>query len=351
MPMTLLIDGRDNMTYKEVLEQARKRIGPMCKACPECNGLGCGNTIPGPGSKGPGNGANDNWKAWRQYKLNMNTMVVNTPVDTGVELFGRRIELPLLTGPIGSLRAQFHPEDDIRDYNKCCIEACAQEGVYQCFGDGLFDGVTESAVQVSKACNGVGIPILNPFSQEEIKHKLELCKIASPAAIGIVIDSAGLPHLKSRPDAGTKTPEQLRELKQLTDCPFIVKGVLNAKCAEMAAEAGADAIIVSNHGGRVLPGAPATAEVLPEIVEAVSGKTNIIVDGGIRSGYDIFRAIALGADAVMICRPVLVSYYGGGEEAIRVYIRKLKDEFSDAMYMCGARKVSDINSEMLRLSK
>ena len=87
------------MTYKEVLAEARKHIGPKCKACPECNGLGCGNTIPGPGSKAPGNGANDNWKAWRPYKLNMNTMVPNTPVDTGIELFGRRIQLPLLTDP------------------------------------------------------------------------------------------------------------------------------------------------------------------------------------------------------------------------------------------------------------
>lgn len=339
------------MTYKEVLAEARKHIGPKCKACPECNGLGCGNTIPGPGSKAPGNGANDNWKAWRSYKLNMNTMVPNTPVDTGVKLFGRRIELPLLTGPIGSLRAQFHPEDDIRDYNRQCITACAQEGVFECFGDGLFDGVTEDAVEASKSCGGIGIPILNPFSQEEILKKIELCKAGDPAAIGIVIDSAGLPHLKSRPDAGTKTPEQIRKLKAAVDCPFIVKGVLNAKCAELAVDAGADAIIVSNHGGRVLPGAPATAEVLPEIAEAVGGKTKIIVDGGIRSGYDIFRAIALGADAVMICRPVLVSYYGGGTEAIRVYIQKLKDEFSDAMYMCGARKVSDIDGSMIRLSK
>ena len=120
-----------------------------------------------------------------------------------------------------------------------------------------------------------------------------------------------------------------------------MKGVLNTKRAELAVDAGADAIIVSNHGGRVLP----------EIVEAVGGKAKIIVDGGIRSGYDIFKAIALGADAVMICRPVLVSYYGGGTEGIRVYIQKLKDEFSDAMYMCGDRKVSDIDGNMIRLTK
>lgn len=182
-------------------------------------------------------------------------MVPNTPVDTGIELFGRRIQLPLLTGPIGSLRAQFHPEDDIRDYNRKCIEACREEGVYQCFGDGLFDGVTEDASEASKNSGGIGIPILNPFSQKEILKKIELCKTGDPVAMGIVIDSAGLPHLKSRPDA------------------------------------------------------------------------------------------------VMICRPVLVSYYGGGTEGIRVYIQKLKDEFSDAMYMCGARKVSDIDGNMIRLTK
>lgn len=113
-----------------------------------------------------------------------------------------------------------------------------------------------------------------------------------------------------------------------------MKGVLNTKCAEFAVDAGADAIIVSNHGGRVLPGAPATAEVLPEIVEAVGGKAKIIVDGGIRSGYDIFKAIALGADAVMICRPVLVRYYGGGTEGIRVYIQKLKSSRTSSPTQC-----------------
>lgn len=150
-------------------------------------------------------------------------MVPNTPVDTGIELFGRRIQLPLLTGPIVSLRAQFHPEDDIRDYNRKRIEACREEGVYQCFGDGLFDGVTEDAAEASKNSGGIGIPILNPFSQEEILKKIELCKTGDPVAMGIVIDSAGLPHLKSRPDAGTKTPEQIRKLKAAVDCSFIVK--------------------------------------------------------------------------------------------------------------------------------
>ena len=107
-------------------------------------------------------------------------------------------------------------------------------------------------------------------------------------------------------------------------------------------EAGAAAIVVSNHGGRVLPGSAATADVLPEIADAVGDRVKILVDGGIRSGTDIFRALALGADAVMICRPFLISYYGGGTEGIVTYVEKLRAELTDAMYMCGARCLSDI---------
>ena len=107
------------MDYNEVLQRARERIGPKCKVCPECNGLGCGNTMPGPGSKAPGNGANDNWRAWRRWCLNMDTIAPNTPVDTSLELLGRTFSLPVIAAPIGSLRAQFNPGDDIRDYNAC----------------------------------------------------------------------------------------------------------------------------------------------------------------------------------------------------------------------------------------
>lgn len=129
------------MNYNEVLQRARARMAPRCKVCPECNGLGCGNTMPGPGSKAPGNGANDNWRAWRRWCLNMDTIAPNTPVDTSLELLGRTFSLPVIAAPIGSLRAQFHPEDDIRDYNACCIAASAQTGIAASFGDGLVQGV------------------------------------------------------------------------------------------------------------------------------------------------------------------------------------------------------------------
>jgi isopentenyl diphosphate isomerase/L-lactate dehydrogenase-like FMN-dependent dehydrogenase len=114
-------------------------------------------------------------------------------------------------------------------------------------------------------------------------------------------------------------------------------------------EAGASAIVVSNHGGRVLDGCPATAEVLPEIVEAVQGKMKIIVDGGIRTGTDVFKAIALGADAVIIARPFVTAVFGGGEEGVKAYVEKLKSELEDTMAMTGALKISDITKDMVRI--
>jgi len=144
--------------------------------------------------------------------------------------------------------------------------------------------------------------------------------------------------------------EELKKmLKERAQVPFIVKGIMTAESAVKALDAGADAIIVSNHGGRVLADVPATAEVLEEIVDAVGQRTRVIVDGGIRSGIDVFKALALGADACLICRPVLVSYYGAGKEGIECYFDKILSELKDTMYMCGARSISDISRKMIRI--
>lgn len=337
------------MDYNQVLTEARKHIGPNCKACPVCNGLACGNTMPGPGSKAPGNGAHDNWKAWQQIKLNMDCIAHSGAVDTSLELLGRQLQFPLMTGPIGSIKWQYNPESDVRDFNRDVAAVAAKLGIAGSFGDGIETGVYVDSLKHSAEFGGSSMPILNPYSDEEIKEKIALANDAGVFAVGVVIDSAGLPHLRQRDiTAGTKTVDQLRALKACSNVPFVVKGVMSAKTAMKAVEAGADAIIVSNHGGRVLPFTPATAEVLPEIAEAVKGQTQIIVDGGIRTGFDVFRALALGADAVMICRPILTAWYGAGQQGIEIYVNKLKAELEDAMYMCGARSLGDIRREMIR---
>lgn len=337
------------MDYKEVLANARKIEGLSCKACPECNGLACGNTMPGPGSKAPGNGANDNWKAWRDVKVNMDVIAPSTAVDMSLTLLGREFRLPVVSGPVGSIKWQYHPDSDVRDYNRAVILACEKAGAAASFGDGIDPAVLPDTIAFGAEHGGISMPVLNPYSDEEIMEKMDFCRQYKPFAMCVVIDSAGLPHLRAKNiAAGTKTIEQLRKLKEHAGMPFVVKGVMSAKSALKALEAGADALIVSNHGGRVLAGTPATAEVLPEIADAVGGKMQIIVDGGIRSGLDIFKALALGADAVMMCRPFITSYFGGGEEGVSCLLSKLSAELSDTMYMCGARKLSDISRDMIR---
>lgn len=142
--------------------------------------------------------------------------------------------------------------------------------------------------------------------------------------------------------------EQLKAIISKTPVPFIVKGVMSVKGALKAKEAGASAIIVSNHGGRVLDQCLATAEVLEEIVQVVDGSMKILVDGGIRSGVDIFKALALGADGVVVARPFVNALYGGKEEGIQLLSEKLGSELKDTMEMCGAKDLNGITRDMVR---
>jgi len=171
---------------------------------------------------------------------------------------------------------------------------------------------------------------------------------AAAFAVAMDIDAAGLPFLKNMtPPAGGKSVDELRRISEIAGVPFIVKGIMNIKSALKAKEAGAKAIVVSNHGGRVLDQCPSTAEVLPEIAEAVGSEMKILVDGGIRSGTDIFKALALGADGVLICRPFVTAVYGGEKEGVKIYIEKLAEELKDTMAMCGAFSLIEITKDMI----
>ena len=339
------------MKYEEVLERAREKMSPVCKVCSVCDGLACGHTMPGPGSKPPGNGANNNYRAWRRIRLNMDTITSVKEIDTSLELFGRTLSLPVLSGPVGSIRRQFHPEDDVSDYNEACLAAAEACNTLHAFGTGLERRVWENAIAGSLAHENRGIPVYNPDSMDQIRAWMDLYEnIEKPCESSLVVDSAGLPHYRMMNGAGgPKSVEDIRSLKEYCGTGMMIKGVMNAKAALKALDAGADAIIVSNHGGRVLSDTPATAEVLPEIAEAVHGRMKILVDGGIRSGVDVFKALALGADACLICRPVLISFYGGEKDGVITYLNKIKAELEDTMLMCGAGSLAEIRRDMVRI--
>ena len=141
----------------------------------------------------------------------------------------------------------------------------------------------------------------------------------------------------------------MREIIDAAGVPFIIKGIMSVKGALKAKEAGASAIVVSNHGGRVLDQCPATAEVLAEIADAVDGSMKIFVDGGIRSGTDVFKALALGADAAIIARPFVTAVYGGGREGVESYVQKISSELADTMAMCGVSSLSEITRDCVRV--
>lgn len=127
----------------------------------------------------------------------------------------------------------------------------------------------------------------------------------------------------------------------------IAKGIMTPEDAEAAIEAGVDGIYVSNHGGRQLDGAPSTIEVLPSIVEAVKKRCPIFVDGGFRTGADVLKALALGADMVLIGRPAVFGLACYGEDGVHAALRILRDELIKAMMLCGCSKLSDINRNLV----
>ena len=337
------------MTYSEVLASARECLSPNCKACPVCNGKACGNHMPGPGAKGIGDTAIRNFEKWQQIRVNMDTICPNGTPDTSVELFGRKFRYPFFAGPVGAVTLHYSDKYDDMSYNRVLVAACAENGIAAFTGDGTNPQVMRAACQAVGAAGGLGIPTVKPWDPETIREKMRLCKEAGCFAMAMDIDAAGLPFLKNlNPPAGSKTVEELSRIVEMAGLPFIVKGVMTVRGARKACQAGASAIVVSNHGGRVLDQCPATAEVLEDIVEALRGTgVKVLVDGGIRSGVDVFKALALGADGVLICRPFVPAVYGAGAEGVKLFIEKIGGELRDTMAMCGAGDIASITRDMV----
>lgn len=337
------------MNYQEVHEAANGQVGPFCKNCPVCNGKACGNTMPGPGCKFPGNTAELNYEAWQKIFVNMDTLNPNYDPDISFDLFGHKFSAPIFVAPLGALDMHYGPKYKDAEYNDIMVKAAADYGIMGLTGDGVDPEIMKRASDVMAAVGGIGCPTIKPWNKEFVFEKLDILNEKKIFAVAMDIDGAGLPFLKAmNPNAGSKTVDEMKEIIDHADMPFIIKGIMTAAGAKKAVQAGAKAIVVSNHGGRVQGGCPATADVLPEIVEAVKGQITIIVDGGIRSGVDVFRALALGADAVLIGRPVLNAIYGAGAEGLKVYMDKIVGELKSTMTMCGVGKLSDIGPCCIR---
>jgi 4-hydroxymandelate oxidase len=177
--------------------------------------------------------------------------------------------------------------------------------------------------------------------------------IANAADAGMAVvpeasgDASGLMlHFRSLHDAAL-LPKDIAWVRDVSGLPVIVKGIVRGDDATRAVEHGANAIVVSNHGGRQLDTSIPSIMALPEVVDAIGGKAEVYVDGGIRRGTDVVKAIALGARAVMIGRPVLWGLAVNGEAGVSAVLELLRQEIDLAMGLCGAPSVSDLTRDLL----
>lgn len=340
------------MTYEEMLSNAKTCMGPYCKACDVCNGKACRNQMPGPGSKGIGDTAMRNYDKWKEIRVNMDCLCKKKDTDTTFELFGKTFAYPIFAGPVGAVNLHYGDKMNDMQYNDILVKGCADAGIAAFTGDGSNPDVVKAAAKAIGNAGGLGIPTIKPWNKETIEEKMALARESGAFAIAMDIDAAGLPFLKNmNPPAGAKSVKEMKEIIASAGVPFIIKGIMTVEGAKKALEAGASGIVVSNHGGRVLDQCPATAEVLKEIADVVKGQMKIFVDGGIRTGVDVFKALAMGADAVIIARPYVTSVYGGAEEGVKLYTDKIGAELADTMAMCGAGRLSDINETMVCIPK
>lgn len=336
------------MNYKDMLKEARENLNGSCRVCKACNGVVCAGEVPGMGGKETGSAFIQNFKSLQDVKINMRVIHNVSKPDTSVELFGKKMKAPIFAAPITGTTLNMGGKISEREYITPVVEGCIETGIFPMVGDTAVDSFLMDNLDVLKENDGQGIVFIKPWENHDIIKKIKLAEEAGAFAVGVDVDACGLVTLSMHGKTVVpKDVEALKELKAATKLPFIVKGIMTVEDAMLAVQAGVDAIVVSNHGGRVLDCTPGAADVLPAIAEAVKGKITILVDGGVRSGVDVLKLIGLGADGVLIGRPFVTASFGGGKEGVEMYVNKIIGEFEGTMRLTGCQNVSDIDGRVI----
>jgi isopentenyl diphosphate isomerase/L-lactate dehydrogenase-like FMN-dependent dehydrogenase len=336
------------MDLTTLRKKAREELKGFCRVCPVCNGRACAGEVPGMGGSGTGAAFSANLTALESVRLAMRTLHPVKTADTTCSLFGQTLSMPILAAPMTGVVYNLGGKLSEADFIRCIMEGAAAAGTLGMSGDGADPAMFDSGLAAIAAQKGQGIPLVKPRAQEAVRERLAQAEAAGAVAVGMDVDGAGLitMALKGQP-VSPKTPEELAEVVGATRLPFIVKGIMTPDEAETAVDAGAAAIVVSNHGGRVLDHTPGAAEVLPAIARAVKGRAVVLADGGVRSGVDVLKYLALGADAVLVGRPLAVGAFGGGAEGVTFLLRKLQSELVAAMLLTGTASVRSVSPRIL----
>lgn len=333
---------------QEVRKEARERMKGFCRVCKECDGRACAGEVPGMGGLGTAASFKGNVEALADYKLRMRTIHDVSEPDTTSTVLDYNLSIPVFAAPIGGVSFNMGGKVTEDEYITSKLKACDANGIVGCTGDGVPPFISEAGFDALRAVKGNGIPFIKPWEGDEFFEKIEKAAATGCTTFGIDIDAIGLITLAKmgRPVA-PRGVERLKALIERIPGKVLLKGVMTEEDALAAVEAGAAGIVVSNHGGRVLDHTPGTAHVIQGIAEAVNGEIAVLVDGGIRSGADVLKMIALGADAVMIGRPFSIATVGGLEEGASKYIQQLTGELKSAMVLTGCESIEDANLNII----
>ena len=345
------------MSIEETRDQARTKLKGFCAAYKICDGLDTricqGHSYGSPiGMGGPGTGASfaNNIKALEAIKLKTLLIGEDFSPDCSFSFFGRELAMPVMGASVSGVNS-FGGEGVITeaDFCRAVVKGCKAAGSLGWRGDSFnYSPESPFGIDAIAEAGGWGVQIIKPRSQDAIKRFLEKAEKAGCAAVGVDVDGHGSYAMNAHGQpVFRKTIADLRELAASTSLPFAVKGVMCLEDAEAALAAGARIIAVSNHGGRVLDHTPGTAEVLPSIAAKLRGKAMIIADGGVRTGYDVLKMLALGADAVLVGRDLVRAAVGGADAGVRSHMELLRADLQKAMKMTGAASLGDISTKLL----
>jgi len=239
-----------------------------------------------------------------------------------------------------------------REFIRAQVDGAVAAGTLAMVGDGGDPALYQEGLDALRLQGGRGVPIIKPREPEEISKRIKWAEEVGVPAVGIDIDGAGFSYMNRMGEpVGPKTVAQLQEIIGRTRLPVILKGIMTVKDAVAAVAAGAAGIVVSNHGGRALDHTPGTIEVLPEIAAAVKGRIRIFLDGGIRSGVDVLKALALGAEAVLVGRPIAIAAVGGGAAGVKIQLDQIAEDLRTAMMLTGCSNLEQISPAVVRVPR
>jgi isopentenyl diphosphate isomerase/L-lactate dehydrogenase-like FMN-dependent dehydrogenase len=279
----------------------------------------------------------DNLAAFKRRKLRPRVLVDVSSVSTATTILGTEVALPILIAPL-ALQRMAHPDGEL-----ATARAAAAAGTIMCLSTAATARPAEVAAAAPGAPRWFQVYVFADRSQtaDLIAEAVE----SDFSALVLTVDTPYLGRRERDLRIDFKVPEHLTVSGDLFggyDLPVVVKGILTAEDARLACEHGAAAIVVSNHGGRQLDGVSSSLDVLEEIVEAVDGRAEVLLDGGVRRGTDALKALALGARGVLIGRAMLWGLAVAGEEGVMHVLELLRNEVELGLALLGCASPAEV---------